>query len=116
MPLINCEITLISTWSKNCFLVTGTQQIKRQTKIKITGTKLYVPVVTLSTQDHIKLLKQLESGFKRTINWNKYQCKLKRQIQNRYQDFSIDQNFQGVNRRFVLSFEDKNVRKSYKQF
>ena len=38
----------------------------------ITGTKRYVPVVTLTTQDNVKLLKQLESGFKRTINWNKY--------------------------------------------
>ena len=42
---------------------------------KITDTKIYAPVVTLSTQNNIKLLKQLEPGFKRTINWNKYQSK-----------------------------------------
>ena len=42
-------------------------------KVRITRTKLYVPVV--STQENIKLLKQLESGFKRTINWNKYHSK-----------------------------------------
>ena len=42
----------------------------------ITDTKLYVPVVTLSSQDNVKLLDQLKSGFKRTINWNKYQSKV----------------------------------------
>ena len=39
----------------------------------MTSAKLYVPVVTLSTQDNAKLLQQLKSGFKRTINWDKYQ-------------------------------------------
>ena len=42
------------------------------TTFAITDTKSYVPAVTLSTQDNVKLLQQLESGFKRTINWNKY--------------------------------------------
>ena len=44
---------------------------------KITDTKIYAPVVTLLTQNNVKVLKQLESGFKRTINWNKYQSKKK---------------------------------------
>ena len=44
-------------------------------EFKVTDAKLYVPVVTVSTQDNVKLLKQLESGFKRTINSNKYLCK-----------------------------------------
>ena len=47
-----------------------------ETKFKITDTKLYVPVVTLSTQDHTKLLEQLKSGFKKRTNWNKYQTKI----------------------------------------
>ena len=55
----------------------------------ITDTKLYVPVLTLSTQDNVTLLKQLESGFKRTINWNKYQLKVAQQTQNRNLDFLI---------------------------
>ena len=42
----------------------------------MTDTKLYVPVVTLSTEDNMKLLKQLESGSKRTINWRKHQNNL----------------------------------------
>ena len=74
MPLINCEITLMLTWLKDCSLVAGTSANQEPT-FTITDTKLYVPVVTLSTQDNVKLFKQLESGFKRTINWNKDQCK-----------------------------------------
>ena len=41
--------------------------------IAITDTKLYVLVIILSTQNNAKLLKQLKSGLKRTINWNKCQ-------------------------------------------
>ena len=48
----------------------------------INDTKLYVPVVTLSTQDNAKLLEQLKSGFKRTINWNKYQSKISTERSN----------------------------------
>ena len=70
MLLINCEISLMLTLSKNCFLMAGTLENQNPT-FAITGTKRYVPVVTLTTQDNVKLLKQLESGFKRTINWNK---------------------------------------------
>ena len=43
---------------------------------KITDTKLYVPVVTLSKENDIKLLEQLKSGFKRTIKWNKYRSQM----------------------------------------
>ena len=62
MPLINCEITLQLTCSKKRFLVAGTAS-NQVPKFKITGAKLYVPVVTLSIQENIELLKQLESGF-----------------------------------------------------
>ena len=64
----------------------------------------------------MKLLKQLESGFKRTINWNKYQSKKINKAQNKYLDILIDPSFQGVNRQFVLSFKDDDDRKSYKQY
>ena len=82
----------------------------------ITDTNFYVPVVTLWTQDNVKLLKQLESGFKGTVNWNKYQSKVTQQILNRNLDFLIDSSFQGVNRLFVLSFEDRRVLETYKQY
>ena len=71
MPLINCEISLQLKCLKTVFQQLVLYKIKVQ-NFKITDPKLYVPVVTLSTQDNIKLLKKLESGFERTINWNKY--------------------------------------------
>ena len=55
---------------------------------------------------YIKLLKQLESGFKRTINWNKCQLKVTEQVLNRYLDYLVYPSFQVVNRLFVLSFEN----------
>ena len=64
MPLINCEVNLILTWSPTCVISSA----NGETKFKIIETKLYVPVVTLSTQDNTKLLQQLKSGLKRTIN------------------------------------------------
>ena len=73
MPLVVCEVNLILTSSKNCVISSATGE----TKFVITETKLYVPVVTLSTQDNAKLLQQLKSGFRRTINWNKYQSEQK---------------------------------------
>ena len=58
-------------------------QIKNQ-RFKTTDPRVYVSVVTLSSQDNSKLLKWLESGFKRTIDWNKYQSKTTNQVQNRW--------------------------------
>ena len=86
---------------------------KWRKKLKIIDTKLYVPVVTLSTQNNVKLLEQLKSGLKRTINLNKYQTKVSGKGQNQYLDFLIDPSFQGVNRLFVLSFENEGDRKFY---
>ena len=67
MSLINCEINLILTWSTNCVIV-STNVAKQNAMFEITDTKLYVSVVTLSTQDNFKLLQQLKSDFKRLIN------------------------------------------------
>ena len=92
---------------KDRILVVGTAA-NQETDFKITDTKLYVPVVILSTQDNVKLLKQIESGFKRAINLNKYQSKTTFQAQNQYLDFLIDPSFQTVNRLFVLLFKDED--------
>ena len=78
--------------------------------LAITDTKLYIPVVILSTQDNPKLLEQLRSAFKRIINWNKHQPKVSPEIQYQYLDFLFDPSFQVVNRLFVLSFECENDR------
>ena len=68
MPLINCEVRLMLTWSSTCVITNSTGA----GTFKITDTKFYVPLVTLSTQDNAKLLQKLKSNFKRVINWNKY--------------------------------------------
>ena len=75
------------------------------TAFAIADTKLYVPVVKLLIQENAKQLQQLKSGFKRTINWNKYQSKVSIQAPSPYLDFLIDPSFQGVNKVFGLSFE-----------
>ena len=72
IPLINCEINFILTWSANCVIIYIVVANQGAT-FGITETKVYVLVVTLSTQDIAKLLQQLKSGFKRIINWKKYQ-------------------------------------------
>ena len=109
MPLINCEINVILTWSSTCVITNSTGA----GTFAITDTWFYVPVVNLSTQENANLLQELKSGFKRTINWNKDQSDWKTyaEIQNLNQ--IVDPSFQGVNRFFVLSFEDENGRTSH---
>ena len=75
--LINCEVELIKTWSKNCALADMTARAAgnnnnpptvvapTRLEFQITDTKLYVPVVTLSIENNIKLLQQLKTGFKK---------------------------------------------------
>ena len=82
----------------------------------ITKTNLYVPVVTLSTQDNAKLLPQLKSGFKRTINWNKYLSKPVLLARNSNLNHLIEPSFQGVNRLFALPFEDDDQKISNKRY
>ena len=72
-----------------------------QPTFAIADTKIYVPVVTFSTQDNAELLQQLKLGFKRTIKWNKYQSGVTIQVTNPNLDYLIDQNFQGVNRLLI---------------
>ena len=67
-PLINCKVTFDLNWSENFVIC----EVNRPTIFVMSGAKLYVPVVTFSTRDNAKLLQQLKSGFKRTINWNIY--------------------------------------------
>ena len=112
MPLINCEVNLILTWYKDCVITNSTGA----GKFKITERKLYVPVVTLSTQDNAKLLQLLKSGFKRTFNWNKYESSPKTFAQNRYLNHLINPSFQGVNRLFVLLFKNENDRTSHSTY
>ena len=76
MPLINCGTDLILHGHQ---LASFTNSNGAGT-FAITDTKVYVPVVTLSTQDNVKLLDQLKSGFKRTINWNQSKVSIEDKI------------------------------------
>ena len=109
IPLINCEVSLSLTWSGNCVstskatrnLVPAQGVNPTVTKINIptnatfkkTDTKLYVPVLTLSTQDDNKLLEQLKKVFKRTVKWNKYRSEMSKQTKNNNLNSLIDPAF-----------------------
>ena len=112
MPLINCEVNLILTWSSTCATTNSTGA----GAFEITDTKSYVPVVTLSTQDNSKLLQQIKSGFKRVINWNKYLSKPELLRRNPNINHFVEPNFQGINRLFVLAFENDTQRTSHADY
>ena len=115
MPLINCEVNLILTLSSTGLIV-STNNANQNATFAITDTKLYVPVVTLSTQENTKLLQQLKSGFKRVINWNKYLSKPELLLQDANLNHLVEPSFQGVNRFFVLAFENDNHRISTRRY
>ena len=102
MLLINCEVYLILTWSSNCVITNSTSA----GRFAITDTKIYVSVITLSTQDSSKPLQQLKSAFKRVTNWNKYSSKPELLAQNPDLNHLVEPSFQGINRLFVLAFEN----------
>ena len=111
LPFINCEVNLILTWSSTCVLVAADVANQNAT-FAITNAKLYVPVMTLSTQENSKFLQQLKSGFKRVINWNKYLPKPELLARNQNLNHLVEPSFQGVNRLFVLAFENDDDRTS----
>ena len=115
MSLINCEIELILDWSANCVII-YTDVANQVPTFTITETNLYVPVVTLSTQDNSELLPQLRNGFKRTITWNKYLSKLELLAQNANSNHLVKPSFQGINRLFILAFENDDQRISNKRY
>ena len=122
IPLINCEINLILTWSENCVATRyavsaqggnpAASKIKNPTgeTFKITGAKLYVPVVTLSTIDDNNFLEQLKLRFKKTIKWNKYRSEMTNQTKTNHLNYLIDPKFTKVNRLFALSFKNEEDR------
>ena len=79
-----------------------------ETTFQITSTKLYVLVVTLSTKNNVNLTKQLNQGSKRSIYWNEYKSKIETKTahDNNVTRFPLDASFQGVNRLFVLAFNN----------
>ena len=109
MPLISCEVSLTLTWSEKCVLTDITTQTARAAQVdnparpainaptnatfKITDTKLYGPVVTLSTEDDNNFLEHLKSGFKRIIKWNKYRSEMTNQTKTNNLNYLINPTF-----------------------
>ena len=113
IPLINCEVELILTWSANSVII-YTDVPDQVPTFEITETNLYVLAVTLSTQDKAKLLPRLKSGFKGTTSWNKYLSKPELLPKDQKLNNLIEPNFQGINRLFVLAFKNYAQRISNK--
>ena len=127
IPLINCEITLILSWYKECALVgrafrgppaAAANHINSPTsaKFEITDCKLYAPVVTLSAENDNKLLEQFKSRFRGSIKRNNYMSQMSNQNKNNNLNYLIDTTFSNVNRLFVLSFENEDDRTSYYKY
>ena len=128
IPLISCEVSLELKWDKNCVITSKEQRdigggnrdnAPTGATLAITNCGLYVPVVSLSKDDEIKLLTNLKSGFKREIIWNKYRSQMTSEAINNSLNILVDPSFTNVNRLFVLSYatdDDNYNRQSYSQF
>ena len=128
IPLISCEVSLELKWNKNCVITSLEQRqvdagppVVRDNAptgatFSITNCKLYVPAVTLSKDDEIKLLTNLKSGFKREIIWNKYRSQMTTEAVNNNLNILIDPTFTNVNILFVLAYQNADDRKSFSQF
>ena len=103
MPLFNCKIELSLIWIENCILSSA----ETAATFTITDAKLYVPIITLKTEDNTKLSNVLNEGFKRSIYWNKYKIIFKN-YNDEYIRERLDASFQGVNKLFVLPYADGN--------
>ena len=128
MPLISCEVSLELKWNKNC-IITSLQEVQIDAgppavnatpagaSLAINDCKLYIPVVTLSNDDEIKLLTNLKSGFTREIIWNKYRSQMTTEAININLNILIDPTFTNVNRLFVLAYgQNNNDRQSFSRF
>ena len=128
MPLISCEVSLELKWNKNCVI---TSLKERQVDagppvvrdgaptgatLAINDCKLYIPIVTLSKHDEIKLLTNFKSGFTREIEWNKYRSQMNTEAINNNLNVLIDPTFTNVNKLFVLTYQTADDRQSFSQF
>ena len=121
MPLINCKVEPSLNWIENCVLTSAAIGANADATgadsatFKITDAKLYVPVVTLSAEDNVKLTKQLNEGFKRSLYWNEYKMidNKKVEITNANDEKPkrelLDSSYQGVKKLFVLIYDNNQV-------
>ena len=127
LPLINCEIDLDWSWSKECIIseisiiprVPGNPRANPPTldvkaiqttgaTFQINNAKIYIPVITLSINDNIEFSGKIKKRFKRIISWNKYRSEIKTQSKNNFLDYLIDPTLRNINRLLALSFKNGN--------
>ena len=125
IPLISCEVSLELKWNKTCVITSqqigvnldgGNTATPTGATLTINDCKLYMPVVTLSKDDEIKLLTNLKSGFTREIEWNKYRSQMSTEAINNNLNILKDPTSTNVNRLFVLSYQNADDRQSFSQF
>ena len=128
MSLISCEVSLKLKWNKNCIITSLKERqvdagppvvrdgVPTGASLAINDCKLYIPVVTLSKDDEIKLLTNLKSGFIREIEWNKYRSQMSTEAINNNLNILIDPTFTNVTRLFVLAYQTADDRQSFSQF
>ena len=125
IPLISCKVPLELKWNKNYVITSiqpeinldgGNTETSTGATLAIKDCKLYIPVVTLSKDDKIKLLTILKSGFKREIIWNKYRSQMTTEAVDNNFIILIDPTFTSVNRLFVLAYQTADDRQSFYQF
>ena len=112
-------------WKKNCAITSiqreinldgGNTEASTGATLAIDDCKLYVPVVTLSKDDEIKLVTNLKSGFKREVIWNKYRSQMTTEAVNNNLNILINPTFTNVNRLFVLAYPATDNKQSYYEF
>ena len=118
MPLINCKVELSLNWIKNCVLTSAAIGADANATgadsatFKITDAKRYVPIVTLSAEDNVKLSELLCEGFKRPVYWNKHKViddKVVEIVANNGEKYIrelLDSSYQGDKRLFVLAYDN----------
>ena len=118
IPLINCKVELSLRWIENCVLTTAEIGANANATgadgatFTVADAKLHVPVVTLSTEDNVKLSKLLSEGFNRCIYWNEYKVIDNKIVvitavnEEKHIRELFDSSCQGVNRLFVLAYEN----------
>ena len=128
IPLISCKVSLELKWNKNCIITSlewraidennppNRDGTPTDATLAINDCKLYIPVVTLSKDDEIKLLTNLKSGFTRELEWNKYRSQMSMEAINNNLNILIDPTFTNVNRLFVLAYQTADDRQSFSQF
>ena len=123
--LISCEVSLELKWNKNCVITSqqigvnldgGNTAAPTGATLTINNCKLYMPVITLSKNDEIKLLTNLKSGFTREIEWNKYKSQMSTEEENSNLNILINPTFTNVNKLFVLAYQTADDRESFSQF